>query len=256
MEPASCSLNVFWANTAEDYVFSEKTKGFLTNTIKRVINNSGKSVSKALFIYYGANEEGCEPYLVAAMQEIFDKVLIECIEPGRETEMIEQAECILIGGGDIKKLASGMAGNNVTLWGKVLSGVPFVGINAGAAFLSSYYNSMGEVNCGEFPNPGYFPLQFFPHYDASNEENNIRNIFSKRPDLKYVLALPIDEEGSGIVLEESRTGLAGGSIDATGSGNLPPGIDPLYIYEADGAGGMKEVSWTMAQKDDLPVNFM
>jgi hypothetical protein len=253
---ANCALNIFWANTAQDYVFNETTTDFLADTVKRVIRNSGKEVSKALFVYYGANEEGCEPYLVASMQEIFDDVAIECIEKGREREMIQESECILIGGGSIDKLADGLAGNGPALWEKVLSGTPFIGLNSGASFLSSYFNKMGAVSCSEFPNPGYFPLQFYPGFDPENEMNEMRNIFAKRPELKYVLALTTDEEGSGIVLEESKTGLAGGSIDASGDEGSQGSVKPLYIFEADASGGMKEVPWTMAQKDDLPLNFM
>jgi hypothetical protein len=256
MTQSNCKLNVFWANTAQDYVFNETTTGFLENNIRKVIRNSGKEVSSALFVYYAANEEGCEPYLVASMQELFGNIKIECIEKGREREMIEESECILVGGGNIDKLAAGLAGNGPALWGRVLDGTPFIGINSGASFLSSYFNNMGTASCSEFPNPGYFPIQFYPGFDPDNEMNKLRNIFAKRPELKYVLALPIDEEGSGIVLEESKTGLAGGSIDASGDGEVPGGTKLLYIFEADGEGGMKEVPWTMAQKDGLPLNYM
>ena len=256
MNPSNCSLNVFWANTVQDYVFNETTADFLESTIKNVIRNSGKEVSRALFIYYAANEEGCEPYLVASMQEVFDKVAIECIEKEREQEMIRESECIIIGGGSIDRLAAGLAGNGPALWGKVLSGTPFIGINAGGSFLSSYYNNMGTVSCNEFPNPGYFPLQFYPGFDPANETNKLRDIFARRPELKYILGLPTDEEGSGIVLEESKTGLAGGSIDAGGGEGLPEGTKSLYIFERDGTRGMKEVPWTMAQKENLPLNYM
>lgn len=276
MESSSCKINVFWANTAQDYVFTPTVKNFLTNNINRVINTSGSNVSKALFIYYAGNNNNCDPGHLSAMQSIFGSIKVECIEKGKQEEMIDQAECLIFGGGNIQNLGTAFSDTVLAskVWSKVLAGTPTIGINAGAKFLSSGYLKMGTAGCSGFPHPSYFPLLFYPAFDPVNGQNVLKKLFTQQPDLKYILALPTDEEGSGIVLEESKTGMAGGSIDEEGSGIVleesktgmaggstdssggEGGTKPLYIYEADGTGGMKEVSWDMADRDDLPINYM
>jgi len=249
METSTCKLNVFFANTKADYLFDQATKDMLAATINTVIMNSKINVSKALFIYQASLDEGCKPYMVNAMQEIFGHVTVECIQSGREGEMIDNAQCLLFGGGNMTKLTNAMSPFAARIWKKVLSGVPFIGINTGAAVLSSSNLAIPSGTCSNF---SYFPLQFMPGYDPATGLQSVKTMLNNRPLLKYVLCMPGSDEG-GIVLEESRSGLAGGAKDSLGGGSV---TRPLYIYERDGSGGVRSVSWSYAQKENLPINYM
>jgi hypothetical protein len=253
MTPANCSINALLASTKGDYQFNETTKIFMIDTITQVIGNYGSPVKNVLFIYYAANEEGCEPYLLAAVQELFGNIPVECIVPGKERGMINDAEAIAVGGGDINKLKSTIRKFNKQIWQKVLAGIPYVGWNAGAEFLSSDYISLPADICTQF---SYFPLQVVTDYVDATERPNIDTMITSRPNLKYALCLPETEEGGGIVIEDSRVGLAGGTKTDAGEPQGDPQIGKyLYIFEPDGT-TIREVAYTQAQVNNLPITYM
>ena len=252
MASSTCHINALLANTNSDNQFNQKTVDRLAPVVGQVIKSSGLPVKKALFIYYAAVEEDCNVYLLANIQKLFGQVKVECITPGMEAEMIDQAECLVVGGGSLAKLVNKMAPYAMNIWQKILSGAPFIGVNAGAEFLSSVYINLPAAMCSEFD---YFPLQFVSGFsETPMGMNGAKNILNNNPQLLYGLCMPTTEEGGGIVLEDDETGLAGNDLDW--GGGPPPGVgQELYIFQRDGTGGIKEVAWTPAQRKNLPINY-
>jgi len=252
MNPETCHIHALLANTNSDNQFNQKTIDRLGPEVEKVIINSKKEVKRALFIYYAAVEEKCEVYLLANIQKLFGQVKVECITPGMEAEMIDQAQCIVVGGGSLVRLTSKISPFASNIWQKVLGGTPFVGINTGAEFLSSAYIPVPPGLCAQF---NFFPIQFISGFNETpTGQNGVRNILNNFQELKYALCMPATEEGGGIVLEDSKSGLAGTS-SAGGGPTVGLGKE-LYIFERDGVGGMREVPWTPSQRKDLPINTM
>jgi hypothetical protein len=251
MSPTNCHINALLASTDSDNQFNQTTVNRLAPVVEKVIQNSGVKVKKALFIYYAAVEEDCDVYLRANMQKLFTNVTVECIAPKPEAGMIDQADCIVVGGGSLTKLAKIMSPFAANIWQKVLSGVPYIGINAGAEFLSSVYIQIPKGMCDEFE---FFPLQFVSGYNETTGETGVGNILNNNPGLQYVICMPAFSEGGGIVLEDSTTGLAGNNTDW--GGGPPPGTgQELYIYERNSLGTTQEVTWNDTQRNNLPVNY-
>lgn len=251
----SCKIYALLASTDSDNNFNQKTIDLLKPAVQEVITKSNLPVSRALFIYYAAGSADCENTLKANIQKLFDKnITVECIVTGQEEEMIDNAECIVVGGGDMKELTAKIAAFGSNIWKKVLSGTPFVGINVGAEFLSSVYIT---IPAGTVSNFNFFPIQFLVSYtDSAADRNKVQGLFNHNPLLKYVLAMPTDQEGGGITMEEAKTGLAGTDGSGSGSGGGPVGGQNLYIYRPDGQGGFYEVPWTPQQTKDLPINYL
>jgi hypothetical protein len=131
----------------------------------------------------------------------------------------------------------------------VLSGIPIIGWNAGAAFVSALSLPGSEGLCSELNG---FPLLVIPHYsNDSHGYNKVLEAFRKSNLLEYALCLPPRQEASGIVIEESRTGLAGGNTDSGG------GVTPadLTIYQRAGTDGVNQVPFNQDQINHLPINY-
>lgn len=255
MNPPACQIHALLADTNSDDQFNQATINRLAPEVSDIISKSGAHVSKALFIYYASAETDCENKLKANIQKLFQGgITVECIIPGSEGEMIDNAECIVIGGGDLKKLKDALVLYGANIWKKVLAGTPFVGINAGAVYLSSVNINIPSNTCLQI---SYFPIQFKPGYnDTPQQQTEVRDLLNHNPLLKYVLAMPTINEGGGITMEDAKSGLAGTNTDSGGS-NPPPGVvQELYIYVRDGAGGIKQVQWTGSQRKNLPINIM
>jgi hypothetical protein len=248
MIKSTCSLNIFLANTKDDYLFSPETLEMLSKTIQQVIANSGILVKKALFIYQGSPAGSCEPFMKDALQQVFGPVEVECIIPGNEGIMIDSAECIVIGGGSLDKLKTAMQNYSANIWRRVLAGTPFIGINTGGRFLSSVHIPIPAGTCS---NINYFPLQFIPAFNPISGLTDVTKILSQNPGLKYTLCIPETDEG-GILLEDSKAGLAG----SVRNDNMGPGPKPLFIYQRNTSGGINEVNWDASQARELPINYM
>jgi len=253
MSPVTCHINALLANTDSNDQFNQVTVNRLKPEVEDVIKNSKMNVQSALFIYYASSEEDCVSNLLPNIQQLFGEIHVECITPGMEAEQIDHAECLVIGGGSIDKLSTRLAPFASNLWTRVLSGVPFVGINNGGKFLSSVFLQLPNNSCSQFT---YFPIQYVSGYSETPQgETDIRNLLYNNMELQYALCMPTNQEGGGIVLEDAKTGLAGSNTDW--GGGPPPGtIQELYIYERDGAGGIRQVAWTDAQRKSLPINIM
>jgi hypothetical protein len=254
MITSNCSLNIFLANTKDDYLYSPEAKDMLSKTIQQVILNSGFNVKKALFIYQAAPSGSCEPFMKDALQQVFGPVTVECILPGLESKMIDTADCIVIGGGSLDKLKDAMEKYGPNIWKRVLMGIPFIGINNGGRFLSSSYIPIPAGICSSFIS---FPLQFIPTFDPLAGQTDVSKMFSQYPGLKFALCIPQTDEG-GILLEDSKAGLAGSvRNDNMGPGQTgSPTTKPLYIYERNTTGGIREVSYSESQYSELPINYM
>jgi len=220
----------------------------MVQTIQQVIQNSGHNVNNALLIPWAANTVKCEKSMINGLHTVFGSVHLECIRNEDAIEMINQAECIIIGGGDVMQAQTALTPVMDHLWLKVMGGTPIIAVNAGGQVLSSEYLPVPVNNtCYQ----DYFPLQFIPGYTTANDFNLIDNML-KNTALKYGLGMPPQENGSGIDIEESKAGLAGGSQDVAGTGTS--GI--LEIFTKDSSGNVVDVPWTWAQISHLPINYM
>ena len=245
----TCHINALLACAHSNDQFNQQTIARLAPAVAKVISNSGLPVQKALFIYYASSEEDCKNKLLGNIQTLFKNITVECISPGMEFQQISNALCLVVGGGDLQRLKNKMSMFAALIWQKILSGVPYIGINAGAEFLSPLHLPFPDNPCDH---PVSFPLQFISDYkeDAAGLAE-VDALLTNNPGLTYALCMPETEEGGGILLQDAETGLAGGHTDSTGV--IPQ--KELYIFTRSNSGQTVEVQWTEAQREDLPINY-
>jgi len=180
----------------------------------------GKSPVKALFIPYAAVTFSFDMYE--------EKVRNRFREIGHDIESIhrfsdpikaiEQAEAIIVGGGNTWQLLKMIQDNNLTepIRKKVLDGTPYIGWSAGSNLACPSIrttNDMAIVEPGSFSAFGLIPFQINPHYLDANpaghagetREQRIEEFIEVNPGL-YVVGL---REGTMLLLEEGNLKLIG-----------------------------------------------
>jgi len=258
MKPTNCIINAFLANVPDNYSFNIDTEAFLEQQIDRILKKAKAPVKQVLFIPYAENAKDCEPYMVAAIQSILPEgIQVDCILKDQEAEMINNAQAILVGGGSISRLSKEVSGVASNLWLKVLDGTPFIGINAGAELVSSQNLALPANPCGI----NYFSFQLISAYTGNKSQQPpaaITKLFNDRPELEYAIGLPnlTDSEGSGIVLEDNKSGLAGGAkTDQAGGGQLPIG-EVLYVYKREQTDSIQRLNITEGERNNLPIEYL
>lgn len=180
----------------------------------------GEKSIQALFIPYAA--------VTFSYDEYEEKVNSRFREIGHSVKSIhhftdpkkavEEAEAIIVGGGNTWKLVRTMRDNNIIelIHDKVKSGTPYIGWSAGSNVACPTLrttNDMPIIDPKGFDTINLVPFQINPHYldvhpeghGGETREDRIREFITENPDM-YVVGL---REGTMLNLEENKLRLIG-----------------------------------------------
>ena len=146
---------------------------------------------------------------------------IHTLNPENAKTIIENAQVIMVGGGNTFKLLHDLYQLEVMelIRERVKSGIPYIGWSAGANLAGetiSTSNDMPIVNPGNFIALEFFPFQINPHYynqpitgfNGETRDQRLTEFLQLNP-TKQIVALP---EGTALLLEEEKLKLLGNNI--------------------------------------------
>mgnify|MGYP003542862476 FL=1 len=146
---------------------------------------------------------------------------IHTLNPENAKTIIENAQVIMVGGGNTFKLLHDLYQLEVMelIRERVKSGIPYIGWSAGANLAGetiSTSNDMPIVNPGNFIALEIFPFQINPHYynqpitgfNGETRDQRLTEFLQLNP-TKQIVALP---EGTALLLEEEKLKLLGNNI--------------------------------------------
>jgi hypothetical protein len=151
---------------------------------------------------------------IQQIKRIFNKIGIKTIRLLSDDDpktLIQQASGIVIGGGDLSALLTGIVNYLDDLNARIQSGVPFLAWNEGSVAASPYYllppNIPVSSRC-----IGAIDKQIYCHYaDSTANRNEITNFFinhlGEQPPIEQVICTKITPGGSGVRLEDTGSGL-------------------------------------------------
>jgi dipeptidase E len=179
-----------------------------------------KKAVTALFIPYAAVSISYDTYF----NKVKDKlstigVQVQAIHKEKNATMaIENAEVIIVGGGNTFKLLKTLQTKNLlsTIRKKVCKGTPYIGWSAGSNIACqsiSTTNDMPIVEPQNFKALGFIPFQINPHYTDSNMENHAGETREMRIE-EYLIANPNTyvaglREGTMFVVENNSIRMQG-----------------------------------------------
>ncbi len=144
--------------------------------------------------------------------------IIDTVNPGEATSIIENADAIMVGGGNTFKLLYEIYYHHLfeLIQNKVTSGTPYVGWSAGANITGktiSTTNDMPIIQPKSFTAFGFLPFQINPHYinkktknhNGETRDQRIEEFLLLNPGVP-VVGLP---EGSSLMLEEEELHFVG-----------------------------------------------
>ncbi len=146
---------------------------------------------------------------------------IHTLNPENAKTIIENAQVIMVGGGNTFKLLHDIYQLQVMelIRERVRSGIPYIGWSAGANLAGetiSTSNDMPIINPGNFIALEIFPFQINPHYynqpitgfNGETRDQRLTEFLQLNP-TKQIVALP---EGTALLLEEEKLKLLGNNI--------------------------------------------
>jgi dipeptidase E len=197
----------------------------------------GKEPVRALFIPYAAVTFSFDLY-EERVSERFREIGHDIVSIHRfndPVEAVQNAEAIVVGGGNTWKLLKLIQENKLTgiVRQKILSGTPYVGWSAGSNVACPTImttNDMPVVEPDSFSSFNLIPFQINPHYLDSNpaghagetREQRIEEFIEANPGV-YVAGL---REGTMLILEDDKLTLSGpGKVRVFRKGSLPVELD-------------------------------
>ncbi len=210
------SLTDFDSN--ENILLYEK---FLKNEIAWLFNEPYPP--EVLFIPHAYNGNFYNTY-VQRVRGIFRDLgmNVTLITAGDPVQLIRSAYGIIVGGGDLSRLLTGIAGYLDVLKEKIQSGTPYLGWNEGSVAASPYYVVPSIIPVS--PRCiGAIGKQIYCHYVDTTEnrieiENFLINHAGDTPPVTEVVCTKVTPGGSGIRLEDDGSTL----LDSCILGTVPP----------------------------------
>jgi hypothetical protein len=187
----------------------------LTTEIKWLFK--GKYPADVLFIPYAYDGAYYNTYIkkVRDLFKVFG-ITVRLMTEGDPAELIRTANGIVIGGGDLAKLLTGIVNYLDLLKARIQSGVPYLGWNEGSVAASPYY-LVPPIIPASSRCIGAINKQIYCHYvDTTENRIEIGNFLSnhegEQPPVTEVVCLKIKPGGSGIRLEDVGSGLVDSPI--------------------------------------------
>lgn len=233
------ALNLLLTNIPENYSF-EKSKGFL---IPRITEMLPSSVNEVIFILNAYNGDDLEMYK-RNVTDLFGNTRLKFILAGTDTiPLIDNAEAIAIGGGDMSLLENTIdPAVRTAIRNSTNRRIPFLTWNEGSVFASPAKIEGLSTQTDDFLR--IVPFQFVSHYNDNNQNRiSIRDFLVNNSTIKHAVCFcdePMTEEtarsttvvsgvygaspektegtddkGSGVRIEEENVGLAGTEANAT-----------------------------------------
>lgn len=200
----------------------EGNKGYLETAVPIIKNFLGEKQLSIAFIPFASVDPDYEAYtnkVRNALQEL--PYTIHTVNPENAKTIIEDAQVIIIGGGNTFKLLHDLYQLQVMelIKEKIKSGTPYIGWSAGANLAGATIctsNDMPIINPGSFAALGFLPFQINPHYynqpitgfNGETRDQRLTEFLQLNP-TKQVVALP---EGTALLLEEGKLKLLGNNI--------------------------------------------
>jgi dipeptidase E len=144
--------------------------GFLENAISLVQDFIGSKALKIAFIPFASVQKNYEEY-GSMVKQAFASLpySIYTVIPDKAKSVIEDADAIMVGGGNTFKLLHDIYQYDLfeRIQSKVKSGTPYIGWSAGANIAGrtlSTTNDMPIIQPKSFNSFAFFPFQINPHY--------------------------------------------------------------------------------------------
>jgi peptidase E len=183
-----------------------------------------------LFISHAYNGNYYNTY-IQQVRNIFGLmgIAVRLLTEGDPTALIQDAQGIVVGGGDLRKLLTGIVDHLVLLKGKIQAATPYLGWNEGSVAVSPFYIVPPIIP--ESPHCiGAIPYQMYCHYvDSTENRLEINSFFINHQNdsipINRVICQKDGPGGSGIRLEDDGSGLLYNPI---------PGTTPPLVFEFTG----------------------
>jgi dipeptidase E len=144
--------------------------GFLEKAVPLVVDFIGSKQLNIAFVPFASVQKDYEAY-GNMVKQAFESLpySINTISPVNAKEVLQNADVIMIGGGNTFKLLHDIYDQDLfeIILSKVKSGTPYIGWSAGANLTGrtiSTTNDMPIIQPRSFASFGFFPFQINPHY--------------------------------------------------------------------------------------------
>lgn len=153
---------------------------------------------------------------------------VTLLTSGDPYQLIKNAKGIVIGGGDLSKLLTGIVDYLDILKEKIQTGIPYLGWNEGSVAVSPYY-VVPPIVPASSRCIGAITKEIYCHYvDTTENRLEIDNFFAnhagEQPPVTEMICLKVKPGGSGIRLEDDGSAL----LDSCIPGKLPP-LQFIYV---------------------------
>ncbi|HWI90226.1 MAG TPA: dipeptidase PepE [Flavisolibacter sp.] len=144
--------------------------GFLEKAVPMILEFIGKKPLNIAFVPFASVQKDYEAY-GNMVKQAFETLLhtINTVIPGNAKEVLQDADVIMIGGGNTFKLLHDIYDQDLfdIIVNKIKKGAPYIGWSAGANLAGrsiSTTNDMPITQPRSFTSFGFFPFQINPHY--------------------------------------------------------------------------------------------
>lgn len=252
--------NALLANIQHNDSYGNNTLLFLKNEITGIFNrfeaqSYGSPVTEILFIPYAFDQADYASYK-RSVENIFSplgitvKSITEIQGNIDETVLLTNAQAIVTGGGNFEYLLKKLKSKNLIniIRQKILDGFPYVGWNEGSEIVSPVIMQNFSESFLCFNIISFQLCTGFIENDSHTSA--LKNFLMSNPTISKAACLTqiTEDKGSGIWLEDVKSGLATGTD--SGGGSLP-GKTPLLIYKIQNNNLAKE---PIGDPNNLPLN--
>ena len=188
------------------------SSGYLETAVPIIKEFLPDRVLNIAFIPFASVDDDYDGYTMMVKQGLIDlPYLVHTALPGNAKEVVENADVIMVGGGNTFKLLHDIYEFKLldTICDKVNTGTPYIGWSAGSNITGPTIgttNDMPVIEPKSFNALGLFPFQINPHYtnakhpghNGETRDQRLEEFLKVNPGLQIV-ALP---EGTGLKLDK------------------------------------------------------
>ncbi len=230
--------NLFLANLADNYDFS-KTKNFMIDEIIQLFNHcasAGRRITEVLFVQKAFDGHDLNAYL-ENVRDLFGEVNVKLITDGDDpVQMINSAQAIAIGGGNMNMLENYLNPSMCTAVNKRISArIPYIGWNEGSIFACpTRIENLSVLSDNLF---AAVPFQFVAHYNNTSANRDIIEDFLQhnQQTIKHVICFK--DLTPAVVSGRSATSV-GGAVGDSSSPSTATGDEGSGVRIVDDNAGL------------------